>query len=106
MSELICSASNCINYEHGLCARPVIRIDGDNAQRSRDTFCNSFSHRFPGAANQIFSDVFAEKSTDIKCSTEECAYNRENCCMADSVEISGSGASESGETECVTFKRK
>ncbi len=106
MSDLICSASSCINYEHGLCARPVIQIDGDDAKKSRDTFCHSFSHRFSETQNQVFSGWFADKNTDIRCSAEECIFNRESRCAADDVEISGAGASESGETECVTFRKK
>ena len=105
MSSLKCSAGNCVNNEHGLCALPIIRVDGDNAKRSFDTFCHSFSHRRGALINSVFGG-YAEERTEIKCTASECAYTHEDRCEADSVEVSGSGASRSGETECRTFKKK
>ncbi|MBQ7625045.1 MAG: DUF1540 domain-containing protein [Clostridia bacterium] len=105
MSSLRCSAGNCVNNEHGLCALPIIRVDGDDAKRVCDTFCQSFSHRTGSAQNSVFSGN-ADERTEIKCTAEECAYNSDGYCDSPIVEVSGSGASRSGETECRTFKKK
>lgn len=106
MSNLKCNASNCINNAHGLCSRPIIRVDGDNAQKSYDTFCHSFNHRMGNMQNAISGGGSAEEHTDIKCTACECKYNSDNYCTADDVEVLGGGACRCGETECKTFKKK
>lgn len=106
MSDLKCNVTNCINNEHSLCSRPIIKVDGDNAQESCDTFCHSFNHRIDSMQNSISGMPAAQESTDIKCTATECTYNTDNYCTADKVEVRGNGACRCGETECATFKRR
>ena len=104
MSSLKCSAGSCMNNEHGLCALPIIRVDGDDAKKSHDAFCHSFTHGQGGMQNSVYKGQ-ADERTEIKCTASECAFNTENYCTAERVEVSGAGASRSGETECRTFKK-
>ncbi|MBO7274763.1 MAG: DUF1540 domain-containing protein, partial [Clostridia bacterium] len=53
MSNLKCNVENCINFERNLCTRPLIKIDGDSAEKSCDTFCHSFNHRINSIHNSI-----------------------------------------------------
>ena len=95
-----------MNNEHGLCARPIIKVDGDNAQRASDTFCHSFNHRADNMQNSVWAGSGADENTDIKCTACECSFNSDNYCTKDDVEVSGNGACRCGETECKSFKKK
>ena len=106
MSNLRCNVKNCINNEQNMCCRPVIKVDGDCAQKSCDTFCHSFNHRINSIQNSISGTSRAEEKTDIKCSASQCTYNTDSCCTAESVEVGGNGACRCNDTECKTFEKK
>ena len=105
MSKLRCSVSNCINNEQNMCCRPIIKIDGDCAQKSCDTFCHSFNHRINNIQNSISGTPRAEEKTEIKCTACHCGYNSDERCTAENVEVAGNGACRSVETECKTFRK-
>lgn len=44
-----------------------------------------------------------KRETEVSCSATECVHNESKKCMAGHIDISGSHASSSRETECDTF---
>ena len=103
MSKLKCSVCNCINNEQNMCCRPIIKIDGNCAEKSCDTFCHSFNHRINSIQNSISGTPRGEEKTEIKCTAHNCSHNADEHCTAENVEVSGNGACRSVETECKTF---
>ena len=103
MSKLRCNVENCINFERNLCVRPLIKIDGDCAEKSCDTFCHSFNHRINSIHNSISGTPRGEEKTDIKCTAHHCSYNSDDHCTAQTVEVTGNGACRCVDTECKTF---
>ncbi|MGI6031218.1 MAG: DUF1540 domain-containing protein [Eubacteriales bacterium] len=108
MPSLQCNVTNCANNCEQHCCRPIIKVEGQEASKACDTSCRNFvqqghqptSGAVPGAYSQ------ANLNIDIKCAATGCAYNRNHMCSAPSVDITGMGASQSGQTECHTFRAK
>ena len=105
MSKLRCGVTNCINNQQNMCTRPLIKIDGDCAEKSCDTFCHSFNHKLCNMQNSISGTPRAEEKTDIKCAAHQCTHNSDQRCTAENVEITGNGACRCTETECRTITK-
>lgn len=106
MSYLRCNARACTNNQRELCIREGIRVDGDDARQRKDTCCGSFTLRPETYSNVVERNCAAQPETDIACDAMTCSYNQDCKCTAPSVDISGSGASDSSQTQCSTFDRK
>ena len=106
MSYLRCNARNCSNNQNDLCIREGIQVDGATADTKNDTCCSSFTQRGENYSNVVSRNSQAQPETDIQCDAVNCSYNKECRCFAPSVDISGSGASTSRETQCSTFDCK
>ena len=106
MSYLRCNARNCSNNQNDLCIREGIRVDGMSANHKDDTCCSSFTQRGESYSNVVTHDTTAKPETDIQCDAGNCNYNKECRCFAPSVDISGSSASTSRETQCSNFDCK
>ncbi len=106
MSYLRCNVRSCANNQNELCIREGIRVDGPTAERKDATCCSSFTQRGENYSNVVARNSAAQPETDIQCDAVNCSYNKECRCFAPSVDISGSSANTSRETECSTFDCK
>ena len=101
MSDLACMARACVNNSDGLCCLPAIHVDGETAEKEEGTCCDNFrvSDGFLNSA------ATADKKTDICCTAERCAYNHQQHCCADHVEICTCQRPNGQESMRGTFKR-
>lgn len=104
MTNLGCNVCTCVHNENKLCCLKEIEVSGKGALNSDMTCCGSFVKEAGGAANALHGEP--QRKTDIKCDVENCAYNSHHFCTADSVDITGGQAVNTGQTECSTFKQR
>ena len=94
--NLKCSAEDCA-YNHSLeCKAGGIKVGGRQATSTSETVCASYVNR----ANNSFinaTDNGYTTPSDIKCEADNCKYNKNLLCTAESVKINASDAS------CATF---
>lgn len=102
MNDLSCGVRTCAYNSHNLCMRDNIKVEGANAMTKNATFCSSFDENKERA--KASCDCEAKKDTNIACDAVKCAYNESHMCTAKHVDVSGSHAMLSSETECATFK--
>nr|WP_300096142.1 DUF1540 domain-containing protein [Sedimentibacter sp.] len=101
MAQISCTVTNCYFNKRQGCTAPTIEVDGEKAEKSRLTSCNTFIEQKPG----IRSSVSEPKSdTDIKCDAVKCTYNKSHHCNASGILVNGRNASVPEETCCSTFK--
>jgi hypothetical protein len=81
-------------------------VKGPTADTKNDTCCNSFTQRGENYSNVVSRNSQAQPETDIQCDVINCSYNKDLKCAAASVDISGSTACTSRETQCSTFDCK
>lgn len=105
MTQLKCSANTCLSNCSGLCALNGIHVDGSTACKCSETCCGSFTPKMDSTTNSI-NRIDVRPDTKIKCHANECVYNKNMQCSADSVQIAGPGADRCGDTQCATFKTR
>ncbi|MEA4920238.1 MAG: DUF1540 domain-containing protein [Clostridiaceae bacterium] len=105
MTDLKCSATTCQHNQSNLCVLNAIHVDGSAACHSSETSCSSFAPKTNSFTNSV-NKADAKPETKIKCHAQECVYNKDMLCSADSVQISGPSADRAVETECATFKAR
>lgn len=105
MTDLKCSATTCQYNRSNLCVLNAIHVDGSTACVNSETSCGSFSPK-TGSFTNVMNNTEVKPETKIKCHAQECTYNKDMQCSADSIQISGAGADRCGDTECATFKAK
>lgn len=104
MAELRCTAVKCVYNKEKLCSRGDIQVKGDQAKTMDQTACGSFVERTgEGYSNDCSCGCEAIR---IGCTAENCKYNEEQKCYADSVEIEGIHATAVQETNCGTFRSR
>lgn len=101
MPALVCSAQNCVYNNAMYCSRGDIEIGGADAQVCQDTCCSSFQERTQERARNAVGSPTT--TIDIDCKAQHCKYNDQCKCNAGNVDISGAGACNCEQTECVTF---
>lgn len=118
-TRLSCSVGNCVHNINGLCTAREIRVEGITASTSGATQCGTFAEKglknaltnlanmnVVGEVKQIFSrNSSIEMSPKVSCDAENCVYNQNKLCNADSVQINGLTAHASDATQCETFKQ-
>ncbi|WMJ78132.1 MULTISPECIES: DUF1540 domain-containing protein [unclassified Sedimentibacter] len=101
MAHIVCTVSNCYFNKREGCTAPNLNVDGEKANESRFTCCETFIEQKPG----VRSSVHEPKSeTDIMCKAGNCVYNTNERCEASRVVVNGKNAQHSEETCCSTFK--
>lgn len=100
MTQLKCSAKNCMYNQDQLCARGDITIGGQDASKPNETSCESFQERTGSATNSV---GHAKEDINVRCNACNCDFNEDCKCCADSIGIAGSNACSCGETECASF---
>lgn len=117
MSNLGCSAMDCVNNVSGLCSANVILVSGDSAVTSAGTQCKTFAPKsfinavagvgntnYVGEIKQMFSNNTKNyMSPEVKCEAKKCSYNKSGNCSADNLVIFGPEAKSSYGTACETF---
>lgn len=105
MPNLVCSVENCAYNSEYLCALNEIHVAGENAVESHSTCCGSFRDGKDSVTNCEHCGG-ASRETEICCEAENCAYNDERMCCADSIDVCGCGSHSPRGTECSSFRVK
>lgn len=106
-NKLQCQVTSCRHYRDNLCTLPGINVEGPAARESDQTACASFEERTAGASNMMYAQN-ATTDSAISCKAENCTYNENYRCNADSVLVGctcNDVTTKSG-TKCCTFKNK
>lgn len=104
MPELKCSVVTCVHNNENYCALDSIEVNGSSAQKSEETCCGSFVEK---RDNQYSNSAKSATATsDVVCRARDCKYNDECKCFAGKINVAGSSACHSEETECTTFKKE
>ncbi len=106
MAALKCMAEKCTYNKDRLCSKGDIMVGGKHADNTADTCCESFVQKREGQGAFTSSLEHPSKIISIDCEAVKCVYNSNYKCVAEHVDIQGSGANESRETACATFKEK
>lgn len=101
MNDLACGVKTCAYNDCNLCKKDSIKVDGNMADSSSSTCCSSFCADKDRATNACHCEP--KKDTNILCDAVKCRYNEQNMCTAKHVDVTGSHAMVSAETECATF---
>lgn len=102
MPELKCTVETCIHNKQQYCDKNYIEVNGgDVAKYKGDTSCASFKDY--ALDNYSNSTKGATLMSDISCDATTCMYNTNSMCAAGVVEVQGSNACHSGDTECASF---
>lgn len=106
MAELKCGAVNCTYNEGKCCCKGDIMVGGKHADRVEDTCCESFAQKRGERDTYTSSLSHPSRTISIDCEVVKCIYNSNYKCVADHVDIAGSGANAARETECATFTER
>lgn len=106
MPNLKCSVCNCGSNEDGRCCRPDIDVKGPHACDCEDTCCHSFTQQNDQSAVNSSGYQHPNDALEIHCSAENCVYNDNKLCTAESIDIDGNGANNARGTQCSTFEEK
>lgn len=101
MANIVCTVTNCYYNKTEGCTAPALEVDGEKADESRFTCCDTFIEQKPG----VRSSVHEPKSdTSIACKAVQCVYNDSAHCIAKRIVVNGKNAQYPEETCCSTFK--
>lgn len=116
-NKLNCTADTCVNNINNLCSANTIHVEGNIANTSSETECETFSEKgfrnavtnlanmnFGGEIKQLLNSDSIVMSPKIKCEAINCQHNSARICNADNVTINGPGAATSSATLCETFE--
>jgi hypothetical protein len=120
MSDLMCSAVNCIYNISGLCSARNIHIGIKGiSSKNEDTSCKNFLNKnfkntvtsiintnLIGEVKQVIDSENINMSPQINCDAKECIYNSGNMCSARHVQIYGLKCEDGQCTKCEVFTRK
>ena len=106
MPVLTCAATTCIYNKDKLCSRGDIKVTGEDATYADATSCGSFVERESTTSNAHMEGGCGCATIDVRCEACKCVFNKDEKCSADEIEIEGSNACESEETECGSFRCK
>ena len=80
-----------------------IKVGGEGARQSDDTFCASFVERGTGSVTNSMTQGCGCSAIDICCEACSCQYNDHQTCTASQIDIEGSNACECTQTKCRSF---
>jgi len=101
MAKIICTVTNCYYNNRLGCSAPAITVDGNSADESRKTCCETFIEQKPGVRSSVSEP---KSNTDIKCEAVKCVFNKSGICQSADIVVNGKNAQVSEETCCSTFK--
>ncbi len=103
MPMLVCSAQRCVYNDGMYCSKGDILVGGETASTSGETSCTSFKERTSEGAKSSMGTP--SQKIEVACEAVECMYNKNRVCDAGKIDISGTSASRSEQTECSTFRK-
>ena len=106
MAELKCGVENCTYNKERYCSKGDIMVGGRHASKEDDTCCESFLQRRESEDSYTSSLSHPSKIISIDCEAVKCVFNSNYKCVAEHVDIKGSGACDCRETACATFKER
>ncbi len=101
MPQLKCTVETCIHNKANFCDMGHIDISGGVALSKCETACSSFKDYALDSYTNSFKGASA--TADIACGACNCQYNEASTCQAGYVEVQGSNACQSTDTECASF---
>jgi uncharacterized protein DUF1540 len=106
MVKINCDVTNCSHNNNKVCFANLINIGGKNAKKDCNTCCGSFldEKNYSKLTNNI--NDMSNQCTSLTCNVVSCAYNSNNLCTADTIQVSGKNPNLYTETYCSTFKQK
>lgn len=104
MTELKCTVKTCMHNKDEYCVLNSITVGGSTAKKAEDTCCDSFKERKGDTFSNMSRD--ASLNTHIDCKATDCKYNNQCKCHAEKINVKGSCACTTRETECATFTMK
>lgn len=105
MPDLKCSVETCVHNKEFCCDRGHIDvIGGTEVNQKSETSCLTFKDY--AMDNYTNSTKGATLSAEIDCDVTNCMFNLGNCCDAGYVEVQGSNACHSQDTQCASFVEK
>ena len=104
MAELKCGVVTCVHNKQNYCELDSIEVLGSSAQTPQQTSCGSFVEK---KGDNYSNDAReASPTSSIVCHACECKYNEERKCHAGRINVMGSNARQTEETECATFNKQ
>lgn len=105
MQEINCNVNNCSHNKSGVCYSNRVDIGGISASSEYGTCCGSFLNKalYSALTNNSNSTTHCDS---LICKAKNCAYNYNNLCDLQSINVSGSRAQIYAETECASFNAK
>lgn len=100
MTRLDCSVHNCANNNDNYCCISSIYVGGRNAKKKSNTDCESFIKKNNGFTN---CTVNPNPNVEISCEANNCIYNSNNICTAESITVTGKCANCTEDTICSSF---
>ncbi len=100
MAQIVCTVSNCYFNKREGCTAPTLDVDGEQANESRFTSCDTFIEQKPGVRSSLSEP---KSNTSINCKAVQCVYNGNEKCEATRVVVNGKNAENPEETCCSTF---
>ena len=106
MAELKCGVKDCTYNENCYCCKGDIMVGGKHADTTDDTCCESFAKRREEHNAYTSSLEHPSRIISIDCEAVKCVYNSNYKCIANHVDIVGTGADDGKDTACETFREK
>lgn len=104
MTDLKCSAENCLHNADRYCCKGTILVEGSSAKCSSETCCASFDEREQcGCTNKYETP---NRALNVECEAESCIFNEARKCTAEEISIAGHGAKIASHTECSSYKSR
>ncbi len=103
MPILRCSVSTCMHNKKDECCLEKIDVSGKDAETAVSTACESFSQKSDTMTNSMGEEM-PQPVVNIKCDATKCTHNEKCICAADHIQVNGSKAQTTKETECSTFE--
>ena len=105
MQNISCTVGNCSHNSNGTCYANRINVGGKGVTKSENTCCGSF-------LDEAHYSTLTNNTNDegpcscIVCEAQNCQYNNNKLCTAETIQVNGNQVNVYNETNCATFKLK
>ncbi len=102
MTQVDCTAKECIYNEEKLCCRAGITVEGNEALEKDETYCGNYEKEHGSCCRN--ASLEPSSHINIRCDVLTCKYNDDRACAAESIDILHSNTGENGQTKCDRFE--
>lgn len=108
MMKLTCTAMECVNNSSGLCTAKKIKVIGEYTHYGSNTHCYTFGEKVTENTISNASNInfLGEMVPNVDCTAEECYYNKNRICGANSIMVSGGATHSMDGTACETYEER